>query len=122
MRHGAEPWTALAIKLMRKYPNLYYMTSAFAPKYYPAAVIDHMREEFDAPQMRFVIGRVKDHYGKKNGGAKLVRDAQQKVAETTDGVEWFDTDGYTLFNAGHYDGPGLIEMGKDFAKALGKGE
>lgn len=39
MRHGAEPWTALAIKLMRKYPNLYYMTSAFAPKRYPRDII-----------------------------------------------------------------------------------
>lgn len=41
MRHGAEPWEALAVKLMIKYPNLYYMTSAFAPKYYPKAIIDY---------------------------------------------------------------------------------
>jgi predicted TIM-barrel fold metal-dependent hydrolase len=41
MRHGAEPWEALAVKLMLKWPGLYYMTSAFAPKYYPAAVIDY---------------------------------------------------------------------------------
>ena len=40
MRHGAEPWTDLAIKLMLKYPNLYYMTSAFAPKHYPENIID----------------------------------------------------------------------------------
>jgi predicted TIM-barrel fold metal-dependent hydrolase len=31
MRHGAEPWDALAVKLMLKWPNLYYSTSAFAP-------------------------------------------------------------------------------------------
>ncbi len=41
MRHGAEPWTELAVKLMLKYPNLYYMTSAFAPKHYPKAIIDY---------------------------------------------------------------------------------
>jgi predicted TIM-barrel fold metal-dependent hydrolase len=41
MRHGAEPWEALAVKLMLKWPGLYYMTSAFAPKYYPKAVIDY---------------------------------------------------------------------------------
>lgn len=41
MRHGAEPWTDLAVKLMLKYPNLYYMTSAFAPKHYPKAIIDY---------------------------------------------------------------------------------
>ena len=41
MRHGAEPWVDLAIKLMLKYPNLYYMTSAFAPRYYPKAIVDY---------------------------------------------------------------------------------
>ena len=41
MKHGAEPWVDLAVKLMIKYPNLYYMTSAFAPKYYPQAIIDY---------------------------------------------------------------------------------
>ena len=40
MRHGAEPWEKLAWKLMLKYPNLYYMTSAFAPKHYPKEIID----------------------------------------------------------------------------------
>jgi predicted TIM-barrel fold metal-dependent hydrolase len=39
MRHGGEPWTDLAWKLMLKYPNLYYSTSAFAPKYYPEDII-----------------------------------------------------------------------------------
>ena len=39
MRHGAEPWTALACKLMLKYPNLYYSTSAFSPKHYPKDVM-----------------------------------------------------------------------------------
>jgi len=41
MRHGAEPWTALAVKLMLKYENLHYCTSAFAPKYYPRDIIDY---------------------------------------------------------------------------------
>ena len=41
MRHGAEPWHELAVKLMLKWPGLYYMTSAFAPKYYPRAIIDY---------------------------------------------------------------------------------
>jgi predicted TIM-barrel fold metal-dependent hydrolase len=39
MRHGAEPWTDLAVKLMLKWPNLYYSTSAFAPKHYPEDII-----------------------------------------------------------------------------------
>jgi predicted TIM-barrel fold metal-dependent hydrolase len=41
MRHGGEPWEALAVKLMLKWPNLYYMTSAFAPKHYPEAIIKY---------------------------------------------------------------------------------
>ncbi|MGH9207031.1 MAG: amidohydrolase family protein, partial [Acidimicrobiales bacterium] len=41
MRHGAEPWEALAVKLMLKWPGLYYMTSAFAPKYYPKPIVDY---------------------------------------------------------------------------------
>jgi predicted TIM-barrel fold metal-dependent hydrolase len=40
MRHGAEPWADLAVKLMLKWPNLYYSTTAFAPKYYPKDVVD----------------------------------------------------------------------------------
>jgi predicted TIM-barrel fold metal-dependent hydrolase len=41
MRHGAEPWTDLAVKLMLKWPNLYYSTSAFAPKHYPKTIVDY---------------------------------------------------------------------------------
>jgi predicted TIM-barrel fold metal-dependent hydrolase len=40
-RHGCEPWEDLAVKLMLKWPNLYYSTSAFAPKYYPQAIVDY---------------------------------------------------------------------------------
>ena len=41
LRHGCEPWEKLAVKLMVKWPNLYYSTSAFAPRYYPKAIIDY---------------------------------------------------------------------------------
>ena len=40
-RHGCEPWTDLAVKLMLKWPGLHYSTSAFAPKHYPKAIIDY---------------------------------------------------------------------------------
>jgi predicted TIM-barrel fold metal-dependent hydrolase len=39
-RHGCEPWTALAAKLLLKWPNLYYSTTAFAPKYYPVDIVN----------------------------------------------------------------------------------
>jgi predicted TIM-barrel fold metal-dependent hydrolase len=40
-RHGCEPWTELAVKLMLKWPGLHYSTSAFAPKYYPKNIVDY---------------------------------------------------------------------------------
>jgi predicted TIM-barrel fold metal-dependent hydrolase len=40
-RHGCEPWEKLAWKLMLKWPNLYYSTSAFAPKHYPAEIVNY---------------------------------------------------------------------------------
>jgi predicted TIM-barrel fold metal-dependent hydrolase len=45
MRHGAEPWTDLAIKLMIKYPNLNYMTTQgyYSLRQYPGRRPDHVR-------------------------------------------------------------------------------
>ena len=40
-RHGCEPWTELAVKLMLKWPGLHFSTSAFAPKYYPQDIVDY---------------------------------------------------------------------------------
>lgn len=40
-RHGCEPWTDLAWKLMLKWPGLHYSTSAFAPRYYPKNIVDY---------------------------------------------------------------------------------
>jgi predicted TIM-barrel fold metal-dependent hydrolase len=39
-RHCCEPWVDLTIKLLLKWPNLSYSTTAFAPRYYPSAIID----------------------------------------------------------------------------------
>ena len=40
-RHGCEPWTELAVKLMLKWPGLHFSTSAFAPKYYPQDIVNY---------------------------------------------------------------------------------
>ncbi len=42
MAHGADPWWAVAIRLMAKYPNLHLMTSAYSPKYLPAELLAFM--------------------------------------------------------------------------------
>jgi uncharacterized protein len=40
MRHGGDPWTDLCVKLLLKWPNLYYSTSAWAPKHYPRNILE----------------------------------------------------------------------------------
>lgn len=42
MAHGADPWWGEAIRLLLKYPNLYLMTSAYAPRYLPQELIHFM--------------------------------------------------------------------------------
>ena len=40
MRHGGDPWTDLCVKLLLKWPNLFYSTTAWAPKHYPRNVLE----------------------------------------------------------------------------------
>lgn len=42
MSHGGDPWADMCVKLMSKWPNLYYMSSAYAPKRIPAPVVEFM--------------------------------------------------------------------------------
>lgn len=42
MMHGGEPWIDLCVKLLLKWPNLFYMTSGFAPKHYPTEIINFL--------------------------------------------------------------------------------
>ena len=79
--------------------------------------IAHMRSKFNAPEMPFIIARVRSFYGGKTGQAKLVRDAQVKIAESSDTIAWFDTDDCALLNQGHYNSTGLFTVGERFAKA-----
>lgn len=39
MQHGGEPWVDVCVKLLLKWPNLHYMTSAFAPKRVPQQIL-----------------------------------------------------------------------------------
>lgn len=42
MRHGGEPWVDTCVKMMLRWPNLYYATTAFAPRHLPPAIIDFL--------------------------------------------------------------------------------
>ena len=41
LAHGGEPWVDVCVKLMVKWPNVSYMTSAIAPKHIPAAIFQY---------------------------------------------------------------------------------
>jgi uncharacterized protein len=42
MRHGGEPWVETCVRMLLRWPNLYYATTGFAPKYYPKPIIDFL--------------------------------------------------------------------------------
>lgn len=78
------------------------------------AFIQHMRSEFNTPEMPFIIARVRNFYG-KGEQAQMVRTAQQSIAETIPYIAWFDTDDLNpLVNGGHYGLAGTLEIGKRF--------
>ena len=39
MQHGGDPWVEVCAKLLLKWPNMYYMTSAWAPKRIPPQIM-----------------------------------------------------------------------------------
>ena len=78
--------------------------------------IADMRTQFSVPDLPFYIARVREYYGTAEQTA-LVRTAQVDIADSTENVEWFDTDSYNpLINGGHYDTAGQIGIGIDFAE------
>ena len=38
--HGGAPWTGLLVQLLRTWPNLFHMISAYAPSRYPPELVD----------------------------------------------------------------------------------
>jgi predicted TIM-barrel fold metal-dependent hydrolase len=40
MSHGGDPWGGLCAKLMQRWENLHYMSSAYSPKRIPAEIIE----------------------------------------------------------------------------------
>ena len=77
--------------------------------------ISDMRTRFGISDLPFYIGRIRDYYGSTVQN-NLVRNAQVAVADTTNYVEWFDTDVFgDLIEGGHYDTDGQAQMGTTFA-------
>lgn len=77
--------------------------------------ITDMRTRFGISDLPFYLGRVRDYYGTAVQSS-LVRNAQVAVADSTNYVEWFDTDVFgDLIEGGHYDTDGQAQMGTTFA-------
>ncbi len=89
MTHGGEPWQFLCVKLMIKWPNLYYMTSAFAPKFYPQEIMQYMNTRgedkvmfatgFPLIDCRRAMAELKDLALKDHVWPKFLRENATKV-------------------------------------------
>jgi hypothetical protein len=79
--------------------------------------VAQVRKDFNAPKMRFVLGRIS--YMSKLWTAKehidTVRTAQTKVDSLAGNAAWVDTDDLTWSYYGHYGTKGQIELGIRFA-------
>jgi predicted TIM-barrel fold metal-dependent hydrolase len=53
MCHGGEPWQAMCVKMMIKWKNLYYMTSAFSPKYVPIEIMNFLNSSRGIDRIMF---------------------------------------------------------------------
>jgi predicted TIM-barrel fold metal-dependent hydrolase len=40
MRHGGDPWVDVCIRMMQRWPNLYYATSGYTPRAYPKPILE----------------------------------------------------------------------------------
>jgi predicted TIM-barrel fold metal-dependent hydrolase len=40
MRHGGSPWVGQCVRMLERWPNLFYATTAYAPRYYPQEILD----------------------------------------------------------------------------------
>lgn len=80
-------------------------------------LIAAVREEFDMPEMQFIIGRIQNEQPDAPHNA-VVRAAQVQVGESVQNADWIDTDDLALFSDRlHYNNEGLIDLGERFAEA-----
>lgn len=43
MKHGGQPWPEVCVRLLRKWPNMYYATTAYAPRRYPKDIVEYLQ-------------------------------------------------------------------------------
>jgi len=72
MRDGCEPWQALAVLLMRKYPQLSYCSAGVPPSEIPAEVVAFANED-GAHQVLFGGGEPRERFYKELPGVGFSR-------------------------------------------------
>lgn len=81
--------------------------------------IAHVRDDFDSPNMRFVMGRISTFYDSTPaGGNAIVRAALMSVGSTLTNTAWVDTDDLQWAYDAHYGTQGQIDLGIRFANAI----
>ncbi len=83
--------------------------------------IKTVRNEFDAPNMPFVIGRILNYYDTNPAGSNaLVRKAHETIPTLPDmsRVAYVNTDDLQCAYGGHYGTQGQINLGIRFANAI----
>jgi hypothetical protein len=82
-------------------------------------LITHVRTDFNAPDMRFVVGRITTFYDSKPaGGNATVRAAEVSVGTTFPNTAWINTDDLERAYDAHYGTQGQIDLGIRFANAM----
>ena len=81
--------------------------------------IAEVRDDFNTPDMPFVLGRITTYFGSYADNA-VVRNAQLAVAGNLKNVSWFNTDDLSWVGAyaGHYGTEGQIILGQRFASEI----
>lgn len=77
-------------------------------------LITTARQDFSAPKMDFVVGRILPCYGTPTD-SNLVRNAQMIVPSQVGHASWIDTDDLQLAFTGHYGTQGQLDLGIRFA-------
>jgi hypothetical protein len=80
-------------------------------------LIHDVRKEFQVPQMPFVIGQISEAPAWDKFG-DLVRNAELKVSREVANTDMVITTDYGFVDGLHYDGKGVISLGKRFATSL----
>ena len=83
-----------------------------------AAMISSLRQDLDAPELIALLGVNTQFSAGHNEHLQDVIAAQKAYAASDPQAMYVDTAGATIANHVHFDGPGTIQVGERFAKAL----